>query len=109
MKYGEGIAAVDTEDLKTVWAIRARFPGHSIDEIIFRRECKPGANVVAAAHRAVLLELVIQTSQTIPEFGKFLENGQPGEALFHAFAQFPLTGSPIDMKVLLRDCAKVAL
>ena len=96
----EGIAAVDTETLKTVWAIRARYPGHSIDEIIFRRECKPGADVVAAALRASLLDLV---TRIVPEFGKFLYDGQPGDALFDVFARFPLTAGPaeIDMNKLL--------
>jgi hypothetical protein len=94
------IAAVDLDDLKTVWAIQHELQGGSIDEEIFRQVCKPKANVRAAAFRASVLILLVQTA---PErLAEFIHEGQPCDALFNAIATVPITlGAPIQASELL--------
>jgi hypothetical protein len=87
MEKGDRVAAVTAQDLKTVWDIRKRFAGRSVDEVIFRQECKPETDVVAAAHRAALLDFVMQT---ISEFRELIQDGQPNDVLLEVFAEVPL-------------------
>ena len=102
METGEVIPAVDTDDLKTGWQIRTEIPQGSIDEMIYRRACKPGADVVAISHRAAFLRMVIDTMPD--EFAGLVYGGQPVDAVFAAFAQFPIAlGAPIDLGGLLRE------
>ena len=84
------VPRVDVETLRTVWKIKQEHPNASIDVWIFQQSCKPGADVKSAAHRAGLLQLVLQMAPTKPMFAAFVEDGQPNDMLFTHFAEMPL-------------------
>ncbi|SRR6266404_2651352 len=88
------IAAVDIDDLKTAWMLQRKLIGGSIDEEIYRRVCKPGVDVRAAAFRASALAFLVQVA---PEgLEAFIHDGEPCELLFNAIAKIPITfGAPI--------------
>ena len=83
------VPPVDVETLRTVWKIKQDHPCAAIDALIFQQACKPGADVIAASHRAGLLQLILQMAPSAT-FDAFLEDGQPNDALFKHFAEMPL-------------------
>ena len=91
--FGEGgpVPQVDPEDVKTVWTIYAdvakRHPGKqvAVGAGLITASCRPGANVAAVCYRAGVLQLLIQHGYE--DLTSWMNNGEPGDALFRAAAQ----------------------
>ena len=112
-KPGEPVPEVDPDDLKTIWNVQQELQGGAIDPEIYRRLCKPGANIEATCYRAQLLALTarfIATEQLAPDNEGMLDGG-----VFRAAATVPMEwpevgvvrqGFPFDVEHFLRLCGR---
>jgi hypothetical protein len=111
------VPAVDPADLKSVWAIQndfqARNPGQqgaiSID--LFKRACKPGADVIAVLSRASMLGMLQYVSEGRHLKFPWIHDGKPEEIVFKLVATIPMvrlqpgvkhSGFPFDVEELIR-------
>jgi hypothetical protein len=88
---GDPVPQVDPDDVKAVWKfhedLARRHPGKQvgIGKGVLEHVCKADADIAAVAYRAGMLRMFI-------EFGDqsvrpWMDNGEPGDALFCAAAQ----------------------
>lgn len=92
------LAPVDKEDFKKVWQLRREFGNSTIDAEIFRRVCKQETDFQAAAHRAVLLSVLLKH---YPAFmAPYMTGGDFSDPFLEAFAAFPIEGGTIDFNAL---------
>jgi hypothetical protein len=91
---GEQVPQVDPEDIKAAWSLvkeieKNRPPGLSgtigIDCSLFKRVCKPGANVEAVAYRNMIVGGLCRLNPEVLE--SWTTDGEVNEAVFRAIAQ----------------------
>lgn len=89
-KKPQAMPPADIDTLKTVWQIRKQLgPSRLVDVRIYEQACKPGADVISAAHRMGAFMLMIQMMPH--EFDGLLQDGKPNDALFDLIAHVPMT------------------
>ncbi len=88
---GTPVPQVDIADLKAVWKKgREVQRGHEGQHVgigirVLEQVCSVGAEVKAVAYRANMLALLVRSAQ--PQLADSINNDEPSEALFKAFAQ----------------------
>jgi len=112
---GEPVPQVDPADVKAVWTIREdvekRYPGKQvgIGRGIFEHVCKPDADIAAVVYRVGMLRILVQHGDE--NLTPWMNNGEPGDALFRAAAQIPMEwigvgvdheGLPFEVEEFLR-------
>lgn len=91
---GQPVLSVAADDLKTAFEIflnQARLHpggGSAISVGIFARRCKCGSDVHSVVYRAMMLQLLLRHAKA--QIAPWINDGQPGDAVFDEFARFPM-------------------
>jgi hypothetical protein len=109
MKDDGVVPPVDPADLRRVWEMKEvlnkdfekRLPNHAPNETygigmdVYRRACKPGADVQAVWYRLGMLTLLETMTNDGGRIVPGLTDGKPTDAVFKVLATAPMTGMQI--------------